>query len=144
DRSPVTNAEVTAGNRHDGSEWYHTDVIVQLSAADNQSGVDRTEYRINGGDWVEYAGAISISEEGVNQFEYRSRDVAGNTEEIKTKVIKIDKAAPTFSVTPGKTEIWPPNNKWVPIEIEIDAKDDTSGIASIALVSITHNEGNGQ
>ncbi|MFC5466277.1 exo-alpha-sialidase [Lederbergia graminis] len=144
DRSPVTNAEVTAGNRHDGSEWYHTDVIVKLSATDNHSGVDRTEYRLNGGVWIEYAGAISISEEGVNQLEYRSRDVAGNTEEIKTKVIKIDKATPTLSVTPDKTEIWPPNNKWVPIEIEIDAKDDTSGIASIALVSITHNEGDGQ
>ncbi len=56
------------------------------------SGVDRTEYRISkSGDWLPYNKPIDINQEGVYTLEYRSIDRAGNIEETKQKIIKIDK-----------------------------------------------------
>ena len=41
----------------------------------------RTEYRVNGGDWQEYTGAVQRSEPGEYTVEYRSMDRASNEED---------------------------------------------------------------
>ena len=50
-----------------------------LDAVDTLSGVNRTEYRINDGAWINYEAPFRLAE-GAHQIEYRSIDNAGNVE----------------------------------------------------------------
>ena len=60
-------------------------VTVTLAATDGSgSGVDRTEYRVNGGNWQEYTGPFTLSEPDAYTVDYRSVDRASNEETAKT------------------------------------------------------------
>lgn len=120
--------------------WYASDVRVNLSASDDNSGVAATEYQINGTGWVNHSGEILVGDEGVNLLEYRSRDHAGNIETTQSVTISIDKSAPSLTITPDRSEIWPPNHQWIPIEIDVQASDSISGLDSFSLVSIESSE----
>ena len=70
------------------------------------SGVDYTEYRINGGDWTRHTNTtgaspfltpVAISTEGTWTVEYRSVDEAGNQEAVKSVAFSI--AVPDDSVS---------------------------------------------
>ncbi|MBT2724488.1 OmpL47-type beta-barrel domain-containing protein [Bacillus sp. ISL-46] len=98
-----TNEPVTTA-RPVNDKWTYSDVTVTLTASDEVSGVARTEYRINNGDWQEYSAPITVSQDGHNKADYRSIDNAGNTEEIKSLNVKIDKTTPSTSVTPVKDD----------------------------------------
>jgi len=87
--APVTTSNVT-------DSWYKEDVTVQLTAADNLSGVDKTYYSINGSEYKEGTG-FKVTEEGITKVSYYSVDKAGNAEEPKTIEVKIDKTAPIVS-----------------------------------------------
>ncbi|WP_391572372.1 OmpL47-type beta-barrel domain-containing protein [Cohnella sp.] len=82
--------------------WYVSEVTVNLSAAGG-SGVF-TEYRLNGGEWTTYSGPFAISSDGVHTLEYRSADGAGNTEEIQTASVSVDRTAPTAAVAYSTTD----------------------------------------
>ena len=77
--------------------WFRSDVAVTLTASDDLSGVSQTLYSINYGDWQEYIGAFTLSDEGPYTIQYYSTDKAGNIEEIKSVSFTIDK--PWTSVT---------------------------------------------
>jgi sialidase-1 len=138
--SPVTQVDILPGESNGANNWYATDVSVTLSVYDDLSGVARTEYRLNDGDWKLYEGVINIASEGTNVLDYRSFDRAGNIENHRNLILRIDKTAPEVTVKPDKTELWPPNGKMVPIQVNINATDDVSGISKIELVSITGSE----
>lgn len=53
---------------------------------------------------------------------------------------KLDTAAPELSVSVSRPDLWPPNNKLVDINANIEATDDYDGQPAITLVSITANE----
>ncbi|MBY6037211.1 hypothetical protein KUV80_11125 [Fictibacillus nanhaiensis] len=55
---------------------------ISLAATDDISGVAKTEYRINGGDWIQYQDVITINNS--QQLQFRSIDVSGNVEDIHT------------------------------------------------------------
>ncbi|KQX63004.1 exo-alpha-sialidase [Paenibacillus sp. Root444D2] len=141
---PVTQAAVEPSVPNGANGWYTSDVTVTLSVYDDFSGVARTEYRLNSGEWKAYEGAFAVSTEGMNMLEYRSVDRAGNLEDSKSMALRIDKTAPSLIIVPDKTELWPPNGKLVPIKVDIQAVDNTSRIANIKLVSITSNETDGK
>lgn len=93
---PVTTAG-TGGNAKNG--WYFSDAVVTLSAADNLSGIERTEYRLgDSGEWSVYTGPVTLSQEGKTVVQYRSIDRAGNAEAEKQLDVQIDKTAPDFSL----------------------------------------------
>lgn len=92
--SPVTNISIAGILGADG--WYTSDVSITLTAIDNEngSGIEKTEYSLdNGTTWNMYTDSFVISTEGTATLQYRSTDKAGNSEEIKTKGVKIDKIA---------------------------------------------------
>ncbi|WP_390881327.1 OmpL47-type beta-barrel domain-containing protein [Bacillus bingmayongensis] len=130
---------VTTDNAPTG--WVNKDVTVDLTATDNDggSGVASTYYQLDNGS-TQSGNEIKISDEGVHTLTYWSVDNAGNTEQFHTKTIKLDKTAPVLNISLDKTTIWPPNHKMVPITATINASDDTSGINSVVLTSITSNE----
>ncbi|WP_318151975.1 ThuA domain-containing protein [Nocardioides hwasunensis] len=97
--APTTTLSVAAATGQAG--WYTTRPSFTLAASDETggSGVTSTEYRIAGGAWTPYTGAVPVTGEGSRLVEYRSTDVAGNVEATKSQTIRIDTVAPTATFT---------------------------------------------
>ncbi|MDF2962819.1 MAG: hypothetical protein K0S39_4554 [Paenibacillus sp.] len=141
--APVTKATATQINGNNG--WYVSDPTVTLEATDNVSVTQsvypvQTFYRINGSQWFNYSQPVTVSTYGVNNFEYKSKDQAGNEEVAKSITLKLDKSAPIINVSLDKTTLWPANNQFVTVKAAVYATDSTSQIESIVLTSITSNE----
>ena len=131
---PVTAASDVPAN------WTSKDVSITVSTTDENSGIAKTEYRINNDDWTEYNGPINSLTEGKNVVDYRSIDNAGNVEETKSIEVKIDKTAPTLNVSFDQSVITDKNHQLVPINASVEADDNLSGVASYELVSIVSNQ----
>jgi endo-1,4-beta-xylanase len=131
---PVTTASGVPTN------WTNQDVSVKLSATDENSGVAKTEYKINNGEWVPYTNGIQVTNEGVNTVYYRSVDKAGNTEDTKSVEVMIDKSAPTLDFSLNQSVITNRNHQMVPITTTVNPNDPLSGVASVQLVSIVSNQ----
>lgn len=131
---PVTTASGVPTN------WTNQDVSVKLSATDENSGVDKTEYKINNGEWVTYTNGIQVTTEGVNTVYYRSVDKAGNTEDIKSFEVQIDKTAPTLAFSFNQSVITDRNHQMVPITATVNANDSLSDVATVQLKSIVSNQ----
>ena len=81
-----------------------------------------------------------LSQEGILTVDYRSTDLAGNTEATKSLTVKLDKTDPELLITVDKPVIGPPNHRLVPIQVTINTADKASGISKIELTGITSNE----
>ena len=74
---------------------------------------------------------------------YFATDQAGNQEQPKTLVVKIDKTAPTVSCQASPSTLWPPNHKLIPVQGAVSVTDPHGcGPNGYTLKSITSNEGN--
>jgi hypothetical protein len=81
--------------------WYNHDVMARIKARDALSGVHTISWMIDGSSpFVSYSSVaeFNLSEEGVHQIEYSSMDSAGNVEEIKTSLVKLDLTVPVISI----------------------------------------------
>jgi large repetitive protein len=118
-------------------KWNKGEVVVALTAIDDQSGVAKTYYSINGSDFVEGT-TFTVSDEGVNTVSFYSVDNAGNVEEVKTAEVKIDKTAPV--TTSDSTDKW--NKREV--TVKLTATDNLSGVAKTfySLNGTDFTEGN--
>jgi len=101
-----------------------------LTASDGAgSGVDETYYRVDGGSWIPYAGAFTLSGEGSHTVEYYSVDNLGSTETWKTKTVIVDDTPPTTSLTLGS-----PNYMGTYVtsstDIMLSSVDSGSGVAT--------------
>ena len=77
DTAPVTTATTDPADPNGTKP-----VTVTLAATDGDgTGVERTEYRVNGGQWQEYTGPFKRSEPDTYVVQYRSVDRANNTED---------------------------------------------------------------
>ena len=84
--------------------WYISDVAVQLTATDTDSGVKNTVYSLDKGTtWKTYASSFTISTEGTTTVQYYSTDNVGNKEATSTLNIKIDKTAPEAKISVDAT-----------------------------------------
>jgi hypothetical protein len=92
--SPSTTATLDPAEPGPG-EIYTEPVEVSLNADDGEegSGVAHTEYRLNGGGWLEYAEPFTLSAPLDYEIEYRSVDLAGNAEEPNSIAFAIAGAA---------------------------------------------------
>jgi large repetitive protein len=121
--APKTTASTTG-------DWYNQNVVIELTAVDNLSGVHSTYYSVNGSEFQEGT-SIVLDKEGVNTITFYSIDNAGNIEEKQTVEIKVDENAP---VTVSNLE-----DKWYTdtVNVELTATDDLSGVKA------TYNSING-
>jgi len=107
DKTPPTAPSITVNP----STWTNGTITVTITAGtDSFSGVNRTEYRINGGTWTVYSSSFTVSTEGVHTIEARSIDNVGNISAISSAQAKIDKTAPTVTANPqsrdwGNTDV---------------------------------------
>jgi hypothetical protein len=98
---PVTTMDATPPANAAG--WNEGNVTVTITSIDNLSGIDHTDYNLDGANWAAYTGPVTITTEGVHALQYRSLDKAGNVEATHQSAVKIDKTPPvvTFSGNQG-------------------------------------------
>lgn len=139
--APVTTATLNPGAPNGKNSWYTTDVAVSISVnASELGGALTTEYQVNDGAWIAYNGSIPAFGEGTYKFAYRSKDQAGNVEQLKSVEFKIDKTAPELTVQLDQTTIWPGNHKMVTVNAALNSSDAASGVESAVLTSITSSQ----
>jgi large repetitive protein len=115
--APITSTQVP-------ETWVNHDVSVSLTAKDENSGVAKTYYSVNGSDYQEGTSFV-IESEGINEVTYYSVDTAGNREAVNTKQVKIDKTAPV--VAPSVKEEYELGSTFT---LDYTAQDGLSGIAA--------------
>lgn len=124
--APVTSAipNGTTGN----TGWWRSPVAVALSASDNWSGINVSQYRVDGETWQSYSSAFTVSGDGTHTVEYRSQDRAGNWELANVLLLAIDTLPPVTSnsvvcATPG-------GGGWCrgDVSVTLSASDATSGV----------------
>ena len=123
--APVTTAVVSSADP----------AVVTLTATDETggSGVAKTEYRLGGaGDWLAYTAPVSVPRTDVDQvIEFRSTDVAGNAEEVKSATItkSTDTTAPETTATLDPADPSGENGWWTgPVTLTLSATDAKSGV----------------
>lgn len=110
--------------------WHTTDLTINLTATDDLSGVAETYYKINNDPIknVSIDGQPIITTESANNtLEYWSIDNADN-EELPHKIlteIKLDKTAPTGSITINITDVYTTSTS---VTLILTATDETSGV----------------
>lgn len=125
-----TTPPVTSVSGADGL-WHNQPVVLTLSADDGDgTGVDRTEYRVNGaaswtlGTQVTVLAPADHSWDGERSVQYRSRDLAGNVEAAKGVIVKIDTTPPT---TIDDAPLEPRSGD---VTVTLTATDAHAGVAS--------------
>ncbi|PAE38039.1 family 20 glycosylhydrolase [Bacillus sp. 7884-1] len=129
--APVSIAKVGGTG---SNEWSNSNVNVTLSSNDNLSGIKGIEYRIgDSGDWIPYNNPVDFNQEGVYTLEYRSMDIAGNLEETKQQIIKIDKTMPHFDLIVNGNNLNDGESfdDYLPLTFKV--ADDLSGMASAKI-----------
>ncbi|MFI7150941.1 ThuA domain-containing protein [Nonomuraea sp. NPDC050022] len=119
-------------------------VSVTLKAADEDggSGVDKTEYQLDGGDWTAYTAPVTVTGDGQHELKYRSADKAGNVEEAKTLTVTISATAPQVKLTVTATSrcigtsayvaVTAINNSDVPATVTLTTPFGTKTVAGVA------------
>ena len=87
--APVTTATTDPAQPEGGSFTGPVTVTLKAVDEDKGSGVDKTEYQLDGGDWTAYTEPVKVTGEGQHTLRYRSTDKAGNVEETKTLTLTI-------------------------------------------------------
>ena len=129
DDTPPTSTHTIIPAVPDGEHgWYVSDVTVEFETNDGtedwQSGVDRIEYRINGGD-VKTGDSVTLTDDGSFDVEYRAVDNVGNEEAWNAVItINIDQTIPTVDL---KWEASGGIMGWT-VTFTATCSDDTSGM----------------
>jgi hypothetical protein len=122
DNTPPTTTATTDPADPDGENgWFTTPVEVTLDATDNEggSGVESTEYSIDGGEFQAYTAPFTVSDEGEHAVEFRSTDADGNVESTKSLQVRIDGSPPETTASLDGNEV----------TLEADDGPNGSGVA---------------
>ncbi len=99
DATPPTTAATASGPAgNDG--WFRGDASVTLDATDATSGVRRTKWRLDDG-LPRIGTTAPVAGDGVHVLAFGSRDVAGNDEDERSFVVRVDATDPTAVLTSG-------------------------------------------
>lgn len=82
-------------------EYYNKDITLTAAAKDDASGVDRYEYKVDGGDWQAFSleKPPVFTEEQAATVTVRVWDIAGNVSKEKARDFLLDKTPPTATHT---------------------------------------------
>jgi hypothetical protein len=145
------------------STWKKAPVTVNLSAADgNGPGIASIEYRLAGDTTWTPGNSITVSADGVSNYEVRAVDLAGNSSAILPVVVKIDTTKPTatddapsgwsnsdvtVTITGHDTSSsmgviqYRLNTSADPVWHNADRSNDVTGYTGTFVVSATANDG---
>ncbi|MCK5253051.1 MAG: Ig-like domain-containing protein, partial [Thermoplasmata archaeon] len=124
---PVTSA-VQSGDMGD-LEWYVSPVTIVLDATDDLTGIEGTEWALDGGVWNDYTEPIQVANDGPHELLFRSRDVSGNVEVVKTIEFKLDTTSPEGLAVDGMDDDGMLN---LPsLDLTLSAEDSTSDLEAM-------------
>ncbi|WP_120745760.1 OmpL47-type beta-barrel domain-containing protein [Paenibacillus ginsengarvi] len=86
--------------------WSDQPVTVTIADGQALSGVDRTEYRLNGGLWQTYTAPLLVETEGETKVEARAWNTLGGVSEASAKTARIDRLAPESPVLTADASGW--------------------------------------
>lgn len=145
DQTPPTTSSQLDGLRGNAG-WWRSDVTVALAPSDATSGVETTRYRVDGGAW-QTGTSLVLDTDGIHTVEYQSEDVAGNTEPLQTRTVRIDATPPEVEMTrpqAGNAYVFDDQDPLEPalpatvivgdVSVETNASDATSGIRHVDLI----------
>jgi hypothetical protein len=122
---------ITVGEpKHEGDALYVSSAAeFTLTATDSLSGVALSEYRVDGGEWTDYA-PFSLKAEGQHTISFRSTDTQGNVEAEQSIAVVVDNTAPYTTITVGDQK-YEGNALYVTgnTEFELSATDYLSGVS---------------
>lgn len=137
---PVTTAAVSGATGSNG--WFKGAVQVTLSATDSGGRVASTSYSVDGGATQVYAGAFTVSGDGIHHMSYFSVDSSRNKEQAQQLDVKIDQTPPVVTAAANPRSLWPPNGKTVNVTVSGSIADATSGVdPSTARFSVVDSFG---
>jgi hypothetical protein len=127
--APEVDAALVPGLPED-TEWYDGPVRLELDPLDrNGSGVDVTQYSIDGGPWQTYTAPVVFEEDGDLEVAYRAGDKAGNIGEAIKVPVRVDRTAPETTVLLDGAA--PLGTYGQPVEVELNGADgDGSGVVA--------------
>jgi hypothetical protein len=97
---PVTEISFNPPEPDGENGWYVSNVTVTLNATDDDSGVNITKYRVDGGVWYNYIEPFILVNDGEDiLIEFYSIDNAENFEDVKSAVIDIDQIKPEIELS---------------------------------------------
>lgn len=130
DRIPPQVGLLVAGNSCGTAGWYNSCITVTAVATDTLSGMASgvISYQVNSGGWITGT-SYSECQDGRHVIDGRARDTAGNTGDVTTRLVRVDRTAPetpTFAwVEPSG---WSGNN---PFTVHWVNPPDLSGLAGL-------------
>ncbi len=124
--------------KHGNNGWYVSNVIVELDATDDETGVKETWYAIDRGSFILYEKPFLLEKEGNRVINYYSIDESGNVEETKTTEIHIDKTLPSTEYILYGEKI-NENTYENSVKVELIANDDVSGVNFIMYRILNSN-----
>ncbi|MDG6219672.1 MAG: Ig-like domain-containing protein, partial [Candidatus Thermoplasmatota archaeon] len=147
---PTSTAKIDSGTMGE-NDWFTSNVVVSISATDEESGVKDIFFKLNGGPQQPYTAPISLTQDGQHTIEYWAVDNVGNIEPVNTFSVKIDKTNPETPVILRPDagiylrdrKIWPLIKfslfNWTPprvfgaITVSVETSDATSGVNNVAF-----------
>ena len=123
-------------------DWSNGNVTLTLSATDSLSGVAATYFTVDGGS-TQTGTSVVLTAEGTHTVVFWSVDQAGNVESSHTASVKIDKTAPSITVSQAPAANaagW--NNS--DVTVTFTCGDSVSGLASCTSPQAVTSEGAGQ
>jgi PKD repeat protein len=91
--APFTRVSTSPSAPNGDNGWFVNETILRFNSSDNTSGVAVTKYSINSGETVNGT-QIVLSSDGEFLVRYWSEDNAGNTEQIQSILVRIDRTPP--------------------------------------------------
>jgi len=130
----TTSLSGTLGNQG----WYTSDVTISLSATDDMSGVNKTEYSFDNATWTVYTAPFAVTTEGTTAVYYRSTDNAGNMEASNAVYFNVDTTPSNITdVSQIPADNMQPEDT---VKINVTVTDAVSGVEWVAL---NYTNGNG-
>ncbi|OON81960.1 glycosyl hydrolase [Streptomyces tsukubensis] len=85
--APEVSAKVEGSKNSDGA--YLKSAKVTVTATDDESGVDKVEYSLDGGPYLAYTAPVVLDRVGRHTVAYRATDKVGNASEAKTLALTV-------------------------------------------------------
>lgn len=96
--APVVSATTTPAQPSGLDDWYTGPVSVAVAATDNTDPAPVVQAQVDGGDWTQVTGPITLAASGAHTVSVRATDASGNVSPISTVTARIDSTAPVVTL----------------------------------------------
>jgi len=150
---PITTPSATTDGRpYPFGTWTTHNVTMTLSATNaiKESGVGATFYAVDNANCsnidpagcLTYGGPFMITTSGKHTVTFFSQNGQGFPDATQNVQVWVDNAPPVMTCTATPSVLWPPNNKMVPVSLNVTAVSAAFGPTPFSLKSVTTSEGN--